>query len=125
LLFVAYSFSPPFPPSDRERLRYYRKFFYGVGSLVSGRSRAIDSQTLSAEERAGFEFSTLDRFRLRTRCLTDSGVIGTNEFVHRSYHLFQSHFASRHGVYLGTLVGTGSHPMWKGVERGRTRITSG
>jgi hypothetical protein len=82
--------------SDRERLRYYRKFVYGVGSLATGKGGAIDSETLSAEERGGFELRTVDRFRHRTRYFTDSGVIGTKEFVHRCARMFQSHFNSRH-----------------------------
>jgi hypothetical protein len=82
--------------SDGERLRYYRKFVYGVGSLATGRRGAIDAATVAAEERAGFELSALDRFRHRTRYFSDSGVIGTKEFVSSCYRRFEHHFTCRH-----------------------------
>jgi hypothetical protein len=93
--------------SDGERLRYYRKFVYGVGSLATGQRGAIDSETFSAEERAGFELKTVDRFRYRTRYFTDSGVIGTKEFVRHCYQMFQSHFSSRHDKRPRPISGLG------------------
>ena len=40
--------------------------------------------------------SDVDRFRYRTRYFTDSGIIGTKEFVSRVYQGFKGHFSSRH-----------------------------
>jgi hypothetical protein len=82
--------------SDGERLRYYRKFVYGVGSLANGKGGTIDAEIVSAEERRNFELSGLDRFRHRTRYFSDSGVIGTKEFVSSCYRRFEHHFACRH-----------------------------
>jgi hypothetical protein len=75
---------------DAERLRLYRKFVYRVGSLPSGNGAGID-----AEEQASFHIGTIDRFRYRTRYFTDSGVIGTKEFVARCAQRFKSHFESK------------------------------
>ena len=42
------------------------------------------------------ELSNVDRFRYRTRYFTDSGIIGTKEFVSRVYQDFKGYFSSRH-----------------------------
>ncbi len=44
----------------------------------------------------GLELNNVDRFRYRTRYFTDSGIIGTKEFVSRIYQEFKGYFASRH-----------------------------
>ncbi|MBI5443786.1 MAG: hypothetical protein HY900_21570, partial [Deltaproteobacteria bacterium] len=40
--------------------------------------------------------SPADRLLYRTRYFTDSGVIGSKEFVSRCYRLFETHFTCRH-----------------------------
>ena len=82
--------------SDEERLRYYRRFVYEVGSLPSEKGARIGDAVLEEEERADFRLSGMNRFLYRTRYFTDSGVIGTKEFVARCACLFESHFACRH-----------------------------
>jgi hypothetical protein len=44
----------------------------------------------------GLELRGVDRFRYRSRYFTDSGVIGTKEFVARVYQGFKDHFSSKH-----------------------------
>jgi len=80
---------------DAERFRAYRRFVYRVGSLPSGKGAAISEEVLGTEEKKGFELRTVDRFRYRTRYFTDSGVIGTKEFVSRWYRMFADPFSSR------------------------------
>ena len=61
--------------SAKARLPYYRRFVYEKGGLIKeaeGRSK-------------GLELNGVDRFRYRTRYFTDSGIIGTKEFVSRVY----------------------------------------
>jgi putative transposase len=48
------------------------------------------------ETRRGMELDSLDRFRYRTRYFTDSGIIGTNEFVSRICQGSKGHFSSKH-----------------------------
>jgi REP element-mobilizing transposase RayT len=72
--------------SAKERLAYYRRFVYEKGGLIR-----------EAEDRSkGLELSGMDRFRYRTRYFTDSGIIGTKEFVSRCYQAFKGNFSSRH-----------------------------
>ncbi len=54
--------------SPRERLRRYRQFVYEVGSLQTTKGKSID------------------RFLARTRYFTDSGIIGSREFVRKLWH---------------------------------------
>ena len=68
------------------RLAHYRRFVYEKGGLLK-----------DMEDRSkGLEFDALDRFRYRTRYFTDSGIIGTKEFVSRLYQGFKDHFSSKH-----------------------------
>jgi hypothetical protein len=82
--------------SDAERFRSYRRFVYRVGALRSGTGAAIAADVLQDEEARSFDLGTIDRFRYRTRYFTDSGVIGTKEFVSRCYRRFAGHFTCRH-----------------------------
>ena len=66
--------------------RHYRRFVYEKGGLKK-----------EVEDRSkGLELSDVDRFRYRTRYFTDSGIIGTKEFVSRFYQAFKGNFSSKH-----------------------------
>jgi REP element-mobilizing transposase RayT len=82
---------------DRERLRFYRRFVYEKGSV----------EGLEKEREKGFEIGGVDRFKYRTRYFTDSGIIGTKEFVMRYYQVFKSHFSSKHEKRPKTIQGLG------------------
>ncbi|MCP4666525.1 MAG: hypothetical protein GY849_09160 [Deltaproteobacteria bacterium] len=69
-----------------DRLRYYRKFVYEKGGIDS----------IEKELKRGFELKEIDRFRYRTRYFTDSGIIGSKEFVSGMYMQFKGYFASKH-----------------------------
>jgi len=72
--------------SAKVRLAYYRRFVYEKGGLIK-----------EVEDRSkGLDFSGVDRFRYRTRYFTDSGIIGTKEFVSRFYQAFKGNFSSKH-----------------------------
>jgi len=71
---------------EKERLRYYRRFVYEMGSI----------RGVKKERQKDFELGGIDRFRYRTRYFTDSGIIGTKAFVERVYQDFKHHFTSRH-----------------------------
>ena len=71
---------------EKDRLGYYRRFVYEKGGLVKpgeGKGKGID-------------LKSIERFQYRTRYFTDSGIIGTKDFVSRFYHLFKDHFSSKH-----------------------------
>ncbi len=69
-----------------DRLRHYREFVYNKGGINS----------IEKEVKRGFELKEIDRFRYRTRYFTDSGIIGSKEFVSGMYKEFKGYFLSKH-----------------------------
>jgi hypothetical protein len=55
----------------------------------------IKDNVLERERKREFELGRSDRFRYRTRYFTDSGVIGTKEFVSSNYQRFKDLFMSK------------------------------
>jgi hypothetical protein len=51
---------------------------------------------LTIERKRNFEISRVSRFRYRTRYFTDSGIIGSKEFVAENYQRFKHHLYSNH-----------------------------
>jgi putative transposase len=85
--------------SEKERIRRYRKYMYEAGSISrpeKGRIRVIDPKVLAREKRKDFEITTASRLRYRSRWFTDSGIIGSKEFVADHYQRFKHLFHSRH-----------------------------
>jgi hypothetical protein len=56
-------------------------------------ARVIDEKVVAKERKKKFEIS---RFRYRTRYFTDSGIIGSKEFVSENYQRFKHLFYSKH-----------------------------
>jgi len=54
-----------------------------------GRAKVIGDKILEKERNREFEISRNDRFRYRTRYFTDSGIIGSKEFVFSNYQRFK------------------------------------
>ena len=78
-----------------ERLRLYRKFLYEKGANNKESGCQIDKKTVEKERRKDFKINPVDRFRYRTRYFSDSGIIGTKEFVAQNYQRFKHHFQSK------------------------------
>ena len=83
--------------SEKERVRRYRRYMYHAGSIdrpEKGKIKAIDPRVLAREKKKAFKITQASRLRYRTRYFTDSGIIGSKEFVASHYqrfrHLFQS-----------------------------------
>jgi hypothetical protein len=83
--------------SKKERIRSYRRYVYEAGAInqpAKGKVKVIKDKVLEKERKRDFELSRNDRFRYRTRYFTDSGIIGSKEFVSNTYvrfkHVFQS-----------------------------------
>jgi hypothetical protein len=55
----------------------------------------IDNDIVEHERENDFELNRMRRFRYRTRYFTDSGIIGTKEFVSKTYLRFKHHFNSK------------------------------
>ncbi len=55
----------------------------------------IDNNIVEHERKKKYEIKRIDRFRYRTRYFTDSGIIGTKEFVSMNYQRFKDLFMSK------------------------------
>ncbi len=78
-----------------ESLRLYREFLYETGAVeVTGNKVNIKEEVVEKERGKGFQLTRADLFKHRTRYFTDSGIIGSKEFVRENFqrfrHLFQS-----------------------------------
>jgi REP element-mobilizing transposase RayT len=85
--------------SKKERIKRYRRYVYEAGALnqpKKGSAKVIKDKVIEEERRRAFELSKSDRFRYRTRYFTDSGIIGTKEFVATNYQRFKHLFNSKH-----------------------------
>jgi REP element-mobilizing transposase RayT len=84
--------------ASKERLRRYLRYVYEAGAIKrsDGKSSiAIDEKILEKERKTDFKITRLHRFRYRTRYFSDSGIIGTKEFVSRNYKRFRDIFHSK------------------------------
>ena len=84
---------------SKERLRKYPRYVYEAGGLQrydSKLSITIDPKVLEKERKTGFEATRFYRFRYCTRYFTDSGIIGSRDFVSRNYKRFKDLFQSKH-----------------------------
>jgi REP element-mobilizing transposase RayT len=85
-------------PGEKERVRRYRRYLYEAGAIDrpdKGKSRVIDPRIFYKEKKAGFKLSRASRLRYRTRYFTDSGIIGSKEFVSAHYQHFKHLFMSK------------------------------
>jgi len=69
-----------------DRLRYYREFVYEKGGI----------DRIDKERNKEFDLKEIGRFRYRTRYFTDSGIIGSKEFVSGMYNQFTGYFTSKY-----------------------------
>ena len=84
--------------SKKERIRRYRRYVYEAGSLnkpEKGKVKVIKDKVLKKERKKDFKLSRSDRFNYRTRYFTDSGIIGSKEFVSNHYRRFKDLFMSK------------------------------
>jgi REP element-mobilizing transposase RayT len=75
----------PMRQGRKKRLAAYREFVYEKGSSPGRKGKQIAPEIIERERSRTFQATTVDRFLSRTRYFTDSGIIGSKEFV-RKYH---------------------------------------
>mgnify|MGYP003563375963 CR=1 FL=1 len=68
----------------------------GIISNGKWKKRNIDERVLEKERKRDFEIRRTDRFLYRTRYFTDSGIIGSRDFVFGTYQQFKHLFQSKH-----------------------------
>ena len=71
--------------SAKERLRHFRRFVYEKGGL----------EGIERERKRDFEMGKVDRFLVRTRYFTDSGIIGSKAYVSSGYAVFKDYYAAK------------------------------
>ena len=83
-----------------EQVAHYRGKLSSLANYIQrpdGRSSVtVDEKIVDKKRKADFEMSGIRRFRYRTRYFSDSGIIGTKEFVSRNYQRFKHIFRSKH-----------------------------
>jgi REP element-mobilizing transposase RayT len=85
--------------SKKERIRSYRRYVYEAGAINRPdkmQAKVIGDRVLEKERKRAFELSRNDRFRYRTRYFTDSGIIGSKDFVSKNYMRFKHHFNTKY-----------------------------
>ena len=85
--------------SPKERIRRYRRYVYEAGAINRPdkmQARVLNEKVVTKERKKEFEISRISRFRYRTRYFTDSGIIGSKEFVSENYQRFKHLFYSKH-----------------------------
>ncbi len=90
--------------NDDERLQRYRQYVYETGA-VNTSEKVINEKVVKKEKRKGYKITRLDRFKYRTRYFTDSGIIGTKEYVSQSYQRFKDIFYSKKEKIPKSIVG--------------------
>lgn len=71
--------------SVKERLRHFRRFVYEKGGL----------EGIERERKRDFEMGKVDRFLVRTRYFTDSGIIGSKAYVSSLYLAFKNYCTAK------------------------------
>ena len=85
--------------NEKERVRRYREYVYETGAILPSDKpyiKTIKAKTVEKERKRDFEISRTDRFLYRTRYFTDSGIIGSREYVSVTYQQFKHLFQSKH-----------------------------
>jgi REP element-mobilizing transposase RayT len=81
--------------TGKERLRTFRRFVYEKGGLEGAEK----------ERKRDFELGSVDRFLLRTRYFTDSGIIGSKAYVSRVYLAFKDHYGAKREKIPKRIIG--------------------
>ena len=81
--------------NDSERFRRYRRFLYEAAAIDKGKSVTIDEKIVAVERKKDFNLTRTRRFLYRTRYFTDSGIIGTKEFVKLTYNRVQEKYDAK------------------------------
>jgi putative transposase len=125
--------------NPEKRLKGYRRYVYEAGALEhpgkgqapeeyatlsqvnsTGQARVIDNNLVEHERKKKYEIKRIDRFRYRTRYFTDSGIIGTKEFVSDNYQRFKDLFMSKREKVPRRVAGLDGVYSLKRLTEGRS-----
>jgi hypothetical protein len=80
---------------EKERFRRYRRFLYRAGAIDHGKGVVMDATLLEKEQKRDFKLPSGRRLLYRTRYFTDSAIIGTREYVRRTYRQVEDRFGAK------------------------------
>jgi len=101
-----------------EVIRLYRRFVYETGAMDTGKGKPMDESVVKREKAKDFRLTRTELFVRRCRYFTDSGIIGSRDFVAEAFrnvrHLLKSKDTRRFtrvggidGVYSMKKLGVG------------------
>lgn len=73
----------------RDIIRLYRQFVYETGAIDTCNGQTMDLNIVEQERTKGFGMTRVDLFAHRCRYFTDSGIIGSREFVEKGFKIVQ------------------------------------
>ena len=76
--------------TPEQRLAKYRQFVYEVGEIKTEKGKSLAPHIVAREAGKGYLPTGSDRFLRRTRYFTDSGIIGSREFVRSFWQVLRS-----------------------------------
>jgi REP element-mobilizing transposase RayT len=90
-------------------IRLYRRFVYETGAVDTGKGKSMDPAIVKQEKAKDFLLTRTELFAQRCRYFTDSGIIGSKEFVANAFrgvrHLLKSK-DTRRFTPVGGIEGT-------------------
>jgi REP element-mobilizing transposase RayT len=95
---------------EKARIQKYRRYVYEAGALNNigkGQFSVIGNDIVEPARKKKYKISRSDRFRYRTRYFTDSGIIGTKEYVSSTYQRFKGLFMSKREKIPRRVAGLG------------------
>jgi putative transposase len=84
--------------SGKERLRHFRRFVLEKGGIENRDQRSVVGGQKTKKGKtsdSGHGIGVVDRFLLRTRYFTDSGIIGSKAYVSSLYLDFKDHYSAK------------------------------
>jgi hypothetical protein len=94
--------------TEKERIRRYRRYVYEAVAIRGPdrmQAKVTDDKLVAKERKKDFTITRISRFGHRTRYFTDSGIIGSKEFVVQNYQRFKLPFYSKHEKKLKPIKG--------------------
>lgn len=86
--------------NKEERVKRYRQFIHDAGAIGQAKKKApplpSPKRAKGKKGKKKIEITRADRFLNKTRHFSDSGIIGSKEFVSKNYQQFKNRFASKH-----------------------------
>lgn len=82
--------------TPEDQMKTYRAYLYNAGAIERKGKASIAREILDEASENNFQINSFRRLKYRTRYFSDSGIIGSREFVSVTYSRFKDRFRSKH-----------------------------